>query len=311
MRSRLASIAVAMTVGLAALAGCAGQSTIYNSGISSAYRPYLYGYAAGGRDLRTVVLGNPFGLDQQQMEERLLAKFNARPTLLQRTHFTTDPGPSARPEFKVVLLFNRAIVLPNQVCRAPDQVPVADLGPTMRLTATFCQFGGYLSTVTGELENVSDIDDPRFERLVEQIVPLLFPPIDPTRDDEKRFLITKGACRWDRIPALGGPAPAPCDHLAVDVGAQRLGGPPRAHRPRREAAEAQQPIVHHDRAGGREVDAEAGRDPHHVRAARQHRGRQRAALGTENVGGIQRMAEAREQGRLVEQLDADQGAALG
>jgi hypothetical protein len=190
MTSRLLSIAVAVTVGVTALAGCAGNSTIYNSMISSAYRPYLYGYGAGRRDLTTIVLGNPFGLDQQQMEERLLAKFNARPTLLQPTHFTTTPGPSARPEFKAVLLFNRATVLPNQVCRAPEQVPVADLGSTMRLTATFCR-GGYLSTVTGELENVTDIDDPRFERLIGQMVPLLFPPIDPTRENNgARFLIS-------------------------------------------------------------------------------------------------------------------------
>jgi len=190
MKSRLVGIAVAAMAGAAALAGCAGQSTIYNSTISSAYRPYLYGYGAGGRDLTTIVQGNPFDLDQPQMEERLLAKFNARPTLLQRTHFTTTPGPSARPEFKAVLMFNRAIVLPNQVCRAPDQVPVADLGSTMRLTATFCR-GGYLSTVTGELENVTDIDDPRLDRLVGQIVPLLFPPIDPTHEKNgARFLIT-------------------------------------------------------------------------------------------------------------------------
>jgi hypothetical protein len=193
MTKRLVSVALATMFGAIALTGCAGQSTIYNSMISNAYRPYLYGYGAGRRDLTTVVLGNPFGLDQQQMDERLLAKFNARPTLLQPTHFTTTPGPSARPEFKAVLLFNRAIVLPNAVCRAPGRVSVAELGPTMRLTATFCHYGGYLSTVTGELENVTDIDDPRFEKLIGQMVPLLFPPVDPTRSDDggMRFLITR------------------------------------------------------------------------------------------------------------------------
>jgi hypothetical protein len=191
--SRSLSVAVAVGLGLAALAGCAGQSTIYNSMISSGYRPYLYGYGAGRRDLTTIVLGNPFGIDEQQMTDRLLAKFNARPTLLQPTHFTTTPGPSARAEFKAVMLFNRAIVLPNAVCRAPDQVPVAELGPTMRLTVIFCHYAGYLSAVTGELENVTDIDDPRLETLIGQIVPLLFPPIDPTEDDNgaMRFLITK------------------------------------------------------------------------------------------------------------------------
>jgi hypothetical protein len=47
-----------------------------------------------------------------------------------------------------------------------------------------------------------------------------------------------------------------------------------------------------------------------VIAAGDHRRRQRAALGTEHISGIQRVAEARQQGRLVEQLHADQGAAL-
>ena len=187
-------MAAAVVVALVALAGCAGQSTIYNSMISTGYRPYLYGYGAGRRDLTTVVLGNPFDLDQKQMEGRLLAKFNARPTLLQPTHFTTTPDSSARPEFKAILLFNRAIVLPDQVCRAPDKVPAAELGSTMRLTATFCYYAGYLSTVTGQLENVTDIDDPRLDTLIGQMVPLLFPPIDPTRQDDggMRFLITGG-----------------------------------------------------------------------------------------------------------------------
>ena len=73
-----------------------------------------------------------------------------------------------------------------------------------------------------------------------------------------------------------------------------LGRAAGAHRPRREAAEAQQPVVHHDRTGDREIDAKAGRDPHDVIAARDHRRRQRAALGAEHVGGVQRMAKARQ-----------------
>jgi hypothetical protein len=184
MTRRLVSVALASMIGASTLAGCAGQSKIYNSMISGGYRPYLYGYGAGRRDLTTIVVGNPFDLDQQQMEERVLAEFNAHSSFLQPTHFTTTPGPSARPEFKAVLLFNRAIVLPNQVCRAPAAVPAAELGPTMRLTATFCHYAGYLSTVTGELQNVTGIDDPRLDPLIGKIVTLLFPPVDPTRDND-------------------------------------------------------------------------------------------------------------------------------
>jgi len=171
------------------LGGCAGQTLVYNDQLSPAYRPTEFGYGAGRRDFTTVIGGDPFQLGEETFQEQFVALLNRHQPILQPTHFTTTPGPSARPEFKAVLLFNRAIVLPNQVCRAPDQVPVAELGSTTRLTATFCR-GGYLSTVTGELENVTDIDDPRFERLIGQMVPLLFPPIDPTRDGNERFLIT-------------------------------------------------------------------------------------------------------------------------
>jgi hypothetical protein len=178
------------------LAACAGQSVIYNNSISSAYRPYDYGYGAGRRDLTTIIVGNPFDIDQAELETRLVAMLNESPTFLQPTNFTTTPGPSARPQYRAVLLFNRAIVLPTQICRSPDSVPVAALGATMRLTAVFCRHHGFLSKVTGELENVSGIDDPRLRRLIRQMVPLLFPPVDPTRDgDEEPFLISRGGLR--------------------------------------------------------------------------------------------------------------------
>jgi hypothetical protein len=186
---RIAAVAACM---LTLVAACAGQSIVYNNMISAAYRPYLYGYGAGRRDLTTIIVGHPFDIDQDQLDTKLVAMLNESPTFLQPTHFTTTPGQSARPEFKAVILFNRAIVLPNQVCRSPEQVPVAELGTTLRLSATFCQYGGYLSTVTGELKDVTGIDDPRFLQLIRQMVPLLFPPIDPTREDDSRFLIIKG-----------------------------------------------------------------------------------------------------------------------
>jgi hypothetical protein len=194
MRSSL-RIAALVAAG-ALLAACVGQSVIYNNSISSAYRSYDYGYGAGRRDLTTIILGNPFDVDQPAFERRLVAMLNESPTFLQPTNFTTTPGPSARLRYRAVLLFNRAPALPNQTCRNPQGVPVAELGATMRLTMMWCRHGGFLSKVTGELEGVTGIDDPRFRRLIRQMVPLLFPPIDPTRDgDEEPFFITRGGLR--------------------------------------------------------------------------------------------------------------------
>jgi hypothetical protein len=190
-------IALVVACSVLLVAACAGHSTIYNNMISAAYRPYDYGYGAGRRDLTTLIVGNPFDIDQAELETRLVAMLNESPTFLQPTNFTTTPGPSARPQYRAVLLFNRQTVLPTAGCRAPEQIPVAELGETTRLTAVFCRRGGFLSTVTGQLEGVTGIDDPRFHRLVRQMVPLLFPPIDPTRDDDDQipFFITGGGLR--------------------------------------------------------------------------------------------------------------------
>ena len=80
---------------------------------------------------------------------------NESPNFLQPTHFTTTPGPSARQQYRAVFLFNRQIVLPG------PGLPGAGPGPGRRsrrqpraLVAVFCQQGGYLSTVTGELQGV-------------------------------------------------------------------------------------------------------------------------------------------------------------
>ena len=120
-------VAVLAAAGLLATA-CAGQSTIYNNMLSGGYRPYVFGYAAGRRDLTTIIVGNPFDIDQAELNSRLVDMLNESPNFLQPTHFTTTPGPSARQEYRAVFLFNRQIVLPGLACRAPDKVPAADLG---------------------------------------------------------------------------------------------------------------------------------------------------------------------------------------
>ncbi len=157
---------LAVAGGLSVLAACAGQTFIYNATLSSSYRPTDYGYGAGGRDLTTVIVGNPFAIDQATLDAKLLAILNSRPTLLQPTHFTTTPGPSARPAYRAVFYFNTAIVTYNRLCGDPAAVPKANLESEIRLTAAFCAYGGFRSSVTGELDGVTDVDDPRLEKLV-------------------------------------------------------------------------------------------------------------------------------------------------
>jgi hypothetical protein len=181
------AIWISLTVLL--LGGCAGQPLVYNEQLSFAYRPTEYGYGAGRRDFTTVIQGDPFQLGEQQFQEQFVALLNRNQPILQPTNFTTTPGPSARPIYRAVFLFNTQGVLPNQLCAVPLDVPAVDLGKTVRVTAAFCRWQGYLSTVTGEVEAAS-IDDPRFESMIGQMIFLLFPPIDPTEDDNKIWIIT-------------------------------------------------------------------------------------------------------------------------
>jgi hypothetical protein len=189
MAMRSAWISVA-TVFL--LVGCAGESLVYNEQLSPAYRPTEYGYGAGGRDLTTVIVGDPFQLGEEQFQEQLTALLNRHQPILQPTHFTTTPGPTARPIYRVVFLFDTKTVLPNQMCRAPSEVPAVDLGKTVRVNAAFCRWQGYLSTVTGEIE-VASIDDPKFESMIAQMIFLLFPPVDPSEDNVMPWVVASAA----------------------------------------------------------------------------------------------------------------------
>jgi hypothetical protein len=190
LRGAIIMIMRSIWIGLAPLlllVGCAGQTLVYNDQLSPAYRPTEYGYGAGRRDFTTVIVGDPFQLGEEQFQEQFVALLNRHQPILQPTHFTTTPGPSARPMYRVVFLFDTETVLPNQMCRAPSEVPSVDLGETVRVNAAFCRWQGYLSAVTGEVA-VESINDPRFESMIGQMIFLLFPPVDPSEDDVEPWI---------------------------------------------------------------------------------------------------------------------------
>ncbi len=80
----------------------------------------------------------------------------------------------------------------DRLCADPVAVPKADLGSRIRLTAAFCYYQGYLSSVAGEIDGVDHIDDPRLDQLIGQMMVLLFPPIDPSNQNDKPILLMAG-----------------------------------------------------------------------------------------------------------------------
>ena len=133
------------------------------------------------------------------------------------------------------------------------------------------------------------------------------PPSMPrtTAAGDPRGSCTSGPGRRARVPAACACRSARRTPAAATASVGRALG----DRARRMAAEAQQPVVHDQRAGDAEIDREAGRDLHHVVAERLHIGRQALALGAQDVGRLARMAEDRQLDRVVGDLDADQPAA--
>ncbi|QQP91420.1 hypothetical protein IGS68_09530 [Skermanella sp. TT6] len=176
-RSGLASCGIVAAVLL--LAGCGGSRVVSDTP-STAYSPLEFSAAAGGRDLMTEVVGNPFGMDR--------AAFGTSVTdLMQNQHFgpatrfTTTPGDSADPRYKVVMVFNPAENVANpQICGgrpiATDDRP----GQPIRLQAAFCR-GGTLTSTNGWAPALSSPQDPAFRSLISDATFSLFPVRDPNR----------------------------------------------------------------------------------------------------------------------------------
>ena len=135
----------------------------------------FYGFAAGRRDFHTVVVGNPFGDDDAAFGQRVTAILNERNTQ-QSTNFTTEPGPSARLQYKLVLLFNPAKRLtPNGLCRDTVAASVRPANAqAITVQAAFCDGEKATVSIRG---NLSGGDDPaRFEQFVAQMQWLLLSP---------------------------------------------------------------------------------------------------------------------------------------
>ncbi len=163
---------------LAALAACGDQVVrLRGQTMSGSYNAGEFGYAAGGRDLRVVVVGNPFGGDQAAFERAVTDAMQGR-SPSQKTNFATSPGPSARKEYRVVMVFNPPNnLVGDKVCQGdPPSLPTAaGEGTAVALVAVFCRSDQGLTQVRGDIDAAAGPDDPIFAELVGQSTQALFP----------------------------------------------------------------------------------------------------------------------------------------
>lgn len=163
------------------LASCTSGGTFgwpeqYGGQIDSSFN-----YAAGGRDFKTVVVGNPFtvvvgnpfGGDAAAFGRSVASTLTARNTL-QPINFTTEPGPSARLQYKLVLLFDsERRVDDHALCADSAALSVGPPSPDeVTVHAAFCN-GIAVRAIVGSIRGVSGPDDPRFQKFLGETAYLL------------------------------------------------------------------------------------------------------------------------------------------
>jgi len=173
------------------VAACApGNVRLTHQEYAPSYSPAEFAYAGGGRDLRVVVVGNPFGGDQAVFEKMVTDAMQGQ-HWGQTVNFTTDPGADARIRYRVVLLFNppRALNSLKLCSESASALPSASVGQAIELFAAFCHGKRLRTGIKGHIAGAAGPGDPAFRALVGQVTNGLFPP-DRGREREP------GESRW-------------------------------------------------------------------------------------------------------------------
>ncbi len=172
---KLRTLTLAAFVVVAACA--AGGVRLTQLDVTPTYSPGEFAYAAAGRDLHVVIVGNPFGGDQAAFEAAVTDAMQGR-HWGQPTNFTTTPGEDARPSFRVVLIFDPPVGMnAARQCReealAVQTVPADD---EIQLSGAFCSGDNARTRIRGRVSGAAGPQDPAFRELVGQVTNGLFPP---------------------------------------------------------------------------------------------------------------------------------------
>jgi len=124
--------------------------------------------------IRTVVVGNPFGMDPAR-RDALVSEAMAEGVPGLEVRFTTYPDQAGAPEPHLVVVLNPAGDLPPPAaCRAPETVRTAPASETLRVLAVFCQ-GDQVIDAVREEERVAGPTDHNFQRVLWRTAAALFP----------------------------------------------------------------------------------------------------------------------------------------
>ncbi len=164
---------------LATLAACAGAVTVTgHKNISSGYRATeLYVIATGDNELRTVIVGNPFGLPPEEFETAVLAAMDGR-NFGPRLNLSTDPRQEDARKRRVIIAFNLpANVDGHDLCSDPAGTGETQqqLQGTLTVTGAYCADNLPLTQARAKVSNVNGAESAQFRELMGQFTLALFP----------------------------------------------------------------------------------------------------------------------------------------
>jgi hypothetical protein len=179
------AVAVAASV---AVAGCA-SAVLMQSSNDTRTTPGLLGtfiYAGAGRDMRTVVLGNPFSAPKAEVDrvvtDAMQGRNNGPPT-----HFTTTPSENAQAGYSVVMMFDPPRGMPKkEICDDTGRPSPEPPDERIRLLTGFCAGEELLSWVVASISRVAAPTDPAFANMVSQSTRNLIPTSDDDPDGDIR-----------------------------------------------------------------------------------------------------------------------------
>lgn len=191
MRHSLLTAMIAVSLLLGSCAGDWGNTgRIDYSRIDGAYSRRDFAYAGSGRDMTTEIYGNPFRDVAKADFDSAVTSAMAGAHFGPATNFTTTPGDTARPTYRVRMLWNGPrSASPSALCRdTPEGAGGGSESGTARLVAAFCRSDRAVTYVVGSVDDVNGPDDARFLGFVRQVTHQLFPPRDGDFDRERCFM---------------------------------------------------------------------------------------------------------------------------
>lgn len=175
--------ASAAMAGVLVLNACAGvvqstasQDVAFRTGVLS-----TFAYAAAVGEMNTVIVGNPFNVPKGELD-RIVTDAMQGNHYGPRTTFTTTPSADARPQYRIVMMFDRPRAQQRQQVCGPREslIPEPDAA-RLHLTTAFCARNQLLSWVESSIARPETPDEPGFRRMIANATFNLI----PSRDDDR------------------------------------------------------------------------------------------------------------------------------